>query len=229
MRAKKLRWYRVGHDTDLRRVADSFQALGYSDDEGAGFEILDLKDRSVLGRYIERQVVKLEIRHPFGDVDEITSVKYVSFDFEIIEILSARFLLKIESPPASIKGFVARLAELFGMGFSISAVTFDIVGVLNYLEENETLSRYEIPKVSASSITLGKSSTAKVELTSSGNAYSDLSNEYGPGGYRLDKVLINARIHGDNEVLEIARSGLASSTPGFQLLMDDYVKDVAFS
>lgn len=223
MKTKRQRWYRIQHRASFIAIIEKIKSLPYSEEHPIGFEIVETSQSRLIARYIEQQLVSSVIRHPFGEIEETTTIKYTIFYFEIIRILKELSIIKVLNPPVSLKGFVKKLVDICTDGFSISRIHFELDKVYMDIVSNPSIDRYSVKKLSVSSIPFSKKTIARLNLRSSGNAYEELRRKYKSEQYKLDKIYLEARVNGTSESIEISYSGSVICTLGFEDLVEKYV------
>ena len=106
-------WFNFKSGLLFESICKYFNNVPYSDDINIGFDVLEIQPKRLLARYIERQDIIEELRHPFGGIEKVNSIKYIIFQFEVIPLKKDIYLLKVINPPQSLKSFVKTLSGLF--------------------------------------------------------------------------------------------------------------------
>lgn len=217
-------WFNVKCNLPFRSMINKLNSLPYNEGTNIGFDVLETKHKRLFSRYIERQIIIEELRHPFGDVEKINSVRYIIFQFEVIHIKSDFFLIKIINPPQSLKNFVNTLSELFHGDFFISRVGIDVEDCFNALLQSGLIGRFSVEKLMASCISFGEKTIASINLRSTDNAYEEFKKRYKNTQYKLDKLMIRFRLNDEWELIEISSSGLIICTAGLDKLVEKYIE-----
>ena len=196
MKIKRLRWYKIQFGTPFNKIAEAIGAYSYSDDNPIGFELIETSKYRLSARYIERQYISEQILHPFGDSENITSIKYSIFSFDIIYINKGLGVIKVLNPPQSLKQFVNILASICDGNFSITKVNHEIEKIYDAIVTDKTIDRYTIHRLKVSAAPFSRNTNEKLELNSTDNAYDELKKKYKHGQYKLDSIHLKARING---------------------------------
>ncbi len=220
MRSPKQQWLILRHTAP---VAESLQRLVYSSEQSLGFELMHIKQGSVWARFIERIEVEERVSDPYGDYEEVVTVKYVYFDFSVVLLGDGFSLVKILRPPASLKSFIRAVSSAFEFNAFLGKVCFDLLRVYKVISESGNIDRLVISKVSASQIPLSDNSVAKVEIASETNAFLELKEKFKSPLVRLDRLAMSGRMNFKNEDLEISSAGSIYCTEGFEAILQDVV------
>lgn len=218
-------WFNVRCNLPFRSMINKLNSTPYNEGTNIGFDVLEINPKRLFSRYIERQVVIEELRHPFGDVEKINLVRYIIFQFEVIHIKSDFFLIKIINPPQSLKNFVNTLSELFHGDFFISRVGIDVEDCFNVLLQSGRISRFSVEKLMASCISFGEKTIASINLRSTDNAYKEFKKRYNNTKSKLDKLMMTLRFNDEWESIEISSSGLIICTAGLDKLVEKYIEN----
>ena len=216
-------WFNVRCDLPFRSIINQLNSTPYNESTNIGFDVLEINPKRLFSRYIERQIIIEELRHPFGALEKINSTKYVIFQFEVIHINNDFFLIKILNPPQSLKNFVNTLSGLFHGDFFISRIGIDVEDCFNTLLQSDCITRFSVEKLIASCISFGEKTMASINLKSSDNAYNEFKKRYKKTQYKLDKLMMTLRFNDEWESIEISSSGLIICTAGLDKLVEKYI------
>ena len=223
MKTTKLRWYKIEFNSSFNKIIESINRKSFNNENPIGFELIERSKSRVTARYIERQDISEKVQHPFGGVEEISSIKYIIFVFEIMYVDRGMAIIKILTPPKSLTRFVKLLVGICGQGFSISRIVFEIEEFYSAIINSRSVERFSVHKLCVSSLPFSPNTRAKFELVSSDNAYEELKKKYKHGQFKLDKIYLKARINGEFETIEISASGSALCSKGFDSLIENYI------
>lgn len=223
MKTNRQRWYKIRFNSPFTNISERIKSLPFSQKNPIGFELIETSNKRIGARYIERQYISDEIQHPFGEIEEVITVKYTIFYFEMIYIANGRALLKILNHPVSLRGFVKRLTDICNNNLSISKITFKLNNIYKTIISDSSVDRYSVRRLSVSSIPFSEETTARLNLNSTGNAYEELKKKYKDAQYNLEKIFIDARVNGLAESISISSSGSVVCSHGFENIIEEYV------
>jgi hypothetical protein len=226
MKPKRQRWYKIQFKSSLAEIIDTIIETPYNEDNTIGFELIETSKSHFTARYIEQYDNIEELHHPFGEVEEIKTVKYIIFNFDIIYLKKGISAVKIINPPVSLKGFVKKLTEICNNELYISRVYFDIEKLYEEIKINPSVNRYTVNKLKVSSIQFSEKTTAKLSLNSLDNAYEEFKKKYKNRQFKLEKMYLNARVKGESELIKLSSSGLIFCTAGFDDIIEKYIVDI---
>jgi hypothetical protein len=190
----------------IREVANNFADLRYKKGEKYGFELIAVNSYAVEGKFIEEIITEDKQVDPFGNVIINTITKYSIFEFSITQIKTHQFLIKLFSPPRSLKSFVTAMQKTLGFGFSVYDLKIELLELLYSLQM--TNQDWLVKQVKLSNIRLSSTSTSKVEINSKVNAYLDASSSLNLDGSVLEKMAYEIPTSESAEMLEISRTGV---------------------
>jgi hypothetical protein len=225
VKPSKQQWLLLKHSESF---VSAVRAKAFSAEQNPGFELVEVKPDFFSGRFIERFEVMESANDPFGLMDDILTVRYVYFDFSVVQIKPGISLVKIVRPPASIKSFISLLSLAFGFSVVVKKVSFDLWGVYDSISSLKNVDRFSVPKAVASQIPISSSATAKVEITAAVDAVSDLKKTYGAAGIRLERFVMSARIAFSDEYLELSSAGSIYCTEGIGPILTSLINLDAF-
>ncbi|MFH1658557.1 MAG: hypothetical protein ABIG35_04510 [Pseudomonadota bacterium] len=206
----KVKWLSVAAPLNLAEISERLVGLKFHRGGSAGIELIDIRRDYLVARFVE-EVIDTEVyTDPFGDkiVNEIR--RYLSFTFNVYEG-NGRFVFRVDNPPRSLKSFVGLLSDSFGLGFSISPLTIDILSFLDELRVFLAVPHCVVRKIRIGNVRIEQSTLARVEATSTNDAYADISGLWRLEGAIVEKVTIEFRKVGYAGALEIASSGVLSA------------------
>jgi hypothetical protein len=120
-----------------------------------------------------------------------------------------------------LKTFITFFSSIAGPQFTVAKIKYGVEDLFLRIVRDESVQRYVVDKVSASSIRLSKSTVAKIDLKSQSNAYDDLVSRYKQGAYRLDKVRSIVRLNGSSETFQLTLTGSVHCSDGVLTLIED--------
>lgn len=207
---QKMKWFRVSTDSPFREVVGFFEKKSYSDASKYGFDVIDVCSSRALVKYTEKNIFKELITLPSGEQESINFDRYITFYFEFIEIDLDTFFIKIIEPPRSLKNFIKRISEAGSKQLYFSNLVIDINIFINSIVEKYSINRLLISKAVIDKVAISGSSQARLEITSSQNAYQDFIKKFGGRDHLLLKVVSCFVMGGSLTKIEVARSGILS-------------------
>jgi hypothetical protein len=218
------KWFNIEGNLTFASLIDKLNSFPYKEDNQIGFDVLEIQTKRIFARYIECQKITEELHHPFGEIETVSSIKYVIFHFETIPLEKHSFLIKVVNPPVSLKGFVKALSILFQGDFSISKVRIDVEDFFNYLIKSNSGGRHSVEKLLVSSIPFGEKTVAAISLKSTDNAYKEFKKRHTGDKYKIEKISIMLRFNAEWESIKISSSGLIICTSNLNYLVEKYIK-----
>ncbi|NRF49942.1 hypothetical protein HRF68_20235 [Pseudomonas stutzeri] len=216
MKPTKQQWLILKHEID---VVEALKSASFFDDINPGFELREINKLSICARYIEKLEALDVVEDPFGGTEEIRSVRYVYFDFEISELSKGVSLVKLIRPPVSLKGFVKLIIKAFNNEAYLDKVKFVLADIYDALSISSEVDRIIVNKIVASRVPIGLKSTARLEVVSDENALSEFRSVYPDPRVKLDRLSMSLRLAHTTEVLEVSSAGFICCTPGVEQIL----------
>lgn len=119
----RYRWFRLGLPQSFQRFVRGIERTPLAASAQFGFlPVAARSDRSRF-RYLERSKVPIAVLDAAGNATHQMVDSVESIDFEAFQAGKVT-LLRIDSPPRSIRGFLNSLEQVIGLGFSAEPITF---------------------------------------------------------------------------------------------------------
>lgn len=214
MKLEKLKFFKISTSLSITEIVKKMNMSSYTNDNKVGLEIYSYSNERIYAKYIE-QVISYEIVvDPLGKEEEIRTIRYIVFDFEIIFFKNNVFL-KIVSPPKGLKIFFDLFGKLSKRNFFKEMIKVDIKSFYLNLLVLKRLANFTVPKVLITAIPFSKSATAKFEITSIDNAYKEFEMNTKYVNYKIEKLKMNFRFNGELCSMEINHTGLLNVSDKF--------------
>ena len=207
MKEDRQRWYLLTFDCSFSSLAEGIIANEFKDGEMFGFDIGDSTRNRISSKYIQVDKVTNIVKHPYGDEEEHELTLYTVFEFEIYLVNKSTAVLKIINPPSSLKGFVNSLVSLCDNDFSISKIIFNVEHIFKWLSSYKKINRCVVNKVFVSGVSIDSKSSAKISISSEGDAYEALKSKYKKNDYVIDKMQMRCRFKSEDNNLSVSSSG----------------------
>lgn len=225
MKEERQRWYLLTFDCSFSSLAERIIAKEFKDGNACGFDIGDATRNRISSRYIHVDKVTNVISHPYGAKEEHELTLYTVFNFEIYLVSKNKAVLKIINPPSSLKGFVNTMVSLCNNEFTISKIMFDVEHVYAWLLLYKDINRCVVSKVFVSGISIDSKSSAKISISSEGDAFSALKSKYKKNDYILDKIQVRCRYKSEDNNLSVSSSGSLICSTDMSPVIKKYVLD----
>ena len=203
----KTKWLEVELPINLVELYDLLRSSPYSDRVTRGYDILEILDDKISGKYIEKNVQVETVVTPFGSSNEIEITRYIVVDFHFVHLYFNKYLLIIDTPPRSLRSFVDSLYDLIGYGFFVSLLSFDLKLMLTILKESLKPVTIKLKKVKVSGIQISEKTSATIVLNSRGDPISDLDNLFGLSKITLERINGSLIRAGKSSEIEISKNG----------------------
>jgi hypothetical protein len=161
-------------------------------------------------KYTEKNTVNEVVISPSGEQESIKYYRYTSFFFELIKADPGRFLINVSEPPRSLKNFLNRITHAGSSQLYFGNITIDVNTFIKGFKEQYNVSRLLISKAIVDKVAISNASQARLEITSSQNAYQDFIEKFGGRDHILVKIIASFMLDGRLIKFEITRSGLLS-------------------
>lgn len=217
----KHKWLLLECDKTPELVVKALLAHGFQTELGRGFRATAKVSGFVSSSYVEK-VMKVErIVDPFGSESEVETTRYVAINFRLHfrENNERTFLLEVVRPPRSIRTMLSELSEVMGR-IAVSEINLPLIEIFKELRLDSPRAR--IVKLKASRLGISMASVAKVEVSSSVDAYRDYSSFFGESKGFVEKIKIERPFIDSNGALEIGVNGLCS----FDEKVEDLVREL---
>lgn len=217
MKASRQQWLVLNHDIP---VSAAIARFSFSQEKGIGFELVEAQGRLVRAKFIEKIEAIEEVASLDGSVEQVSVIRYVTFDFSVAKLSSEVSLVKIIKPPASLKSFVKMLMEALDYRATLKKLSFDLCSVYASIARDVAVDRVIVSKLTVSQVPLGRNATSRVEVASTENALSEFFENYNAPAMKIEKISISLRIRHEPEVLELTSAGSIFCTPGVEFYLE---------
>lgn len=205
---QKTKWISVSSDSNLDDIVSFFHATPYSEAIGYGFDLVEQHESSATVKYSEKNAVTEAVMLPNGKQESVKFDRYINFYFILIKVSSGRFLIKVNEPPRALKNFLRRVADAGPKKLYFEEVKLDIDAFMTNLQKDYSLTRLLVKKAVIDKVAISDYSQARLEISSSGNAYRDFVEKFGGRSHVLQKVIATFTVADFSTKLEISRTGL---------------------
>ncbi|MFI8616203.1 hypothetical protein ACIGHN_11910 [Acidovorax sp. NPDC077693] len=212
----KSKWLFLDVDSSLSQINAALSLAKFDLEIGRGFEPLSRSTKALNYRFIEKTIEIERVADPFGEVNEIQTVRYAMTRFEIHRRLSSpgSYLLEIENPPRTVRSMIGALAAALGH-ITVYEVEWSVLDF--YFRIKHESPRAKIVKLKASKIPISDSSAMKVEISSVKDAFADYLHKFPGSEGRIDKIRVDRPFMDVAGFLEVGANGLC--------IFDDEVGD----
>lgn len=217
MRANRQQWLVLNHDLPVSAAIAKFS---FSQEKGIGFELVEVQGSLVRARFIEKIETVEDVGSLDGGIEQVSVIRYVTFEFSVSKLTSEMSLIKIIKPPVSLKSFVKILMEVLEHRATLKKLGFDLSSVYASIAQDVAVDRLIVSKVTVSQVPLGKNATSRVEVVSTENALSEFLENYNAPAMKIEKIAISLRVKHESEVLELTSAGSICCTPGVEFYLE---------
>jgi len=206
----RTKWLALSFDKSLSDIATLLDRHKFSKDQIIGFELTNIQRNKVCGKFIEKIITTEVVIDPFGEEILNHVQRYSIFNFEISPMEKYRFLVRIDTPPRSLKNFITTLSDSFGFGFAIEPLEIDILSMIQHLRKESGIKRWSIRKIRIARVAISEASLARIEVVSTKDAYLDLKNNIAIKDATLERATIELRNEENIHEIELTSSGIIS-------------------
>lgn len=206
----RTKWLALSLSQSIPQIADSLNQHQFYKGKTTGFELVDFQKSRVRGKFIEEIITNEVVIDPFGEEILNSARRYSVFDFQVVLVKKHHFLIRITTPPRSLKSFIGELSEAFGFGFAVEPLKIDILEFVQHLRNQSGTQRWAIRKVRIDHIQLSVSSLAKIEVISRVDAYQDLKKHIDVNKATLERATVELRDEGITSEIELVSTGVIS-------------------
>ncbi len=205
----KSKWLLLEADLTLKQIFRALLRDSYNAEKGKGFEPLSKSHEHMRWRYIERVETKENVVDPFGNISEIQTIRYNIVKLRIyrFDANDSTYSLEIEEPARTTRPLIDALARALG---HISIDEFRWPLLVFFTKLKAASPKAKIKKIKACGIPISESSVGKLEITSSGDAFTDFIKMFPAERNRIDKIRIDSPFIDAQGFLEISSNGLCT-------------------
>lgn len=226
----KSKWYELSVKKNLRTLALSLQSREFVRGAEVGVELTHASASAIDARFIE-EVVDVElIMDPFG-IEIRTEVKrFLIFNFSIRRSVKANvYLIRVMSPPRSLRSFINFLTECFGFGLAVAPVVVNVRAFVEALTGSSEFHLVRVRKIRIGRIRLSDKSVARMDVASSADAIRDVVDLVDLNSAHLEQVALEFYGPEGVGIVEVtAGGGLASTESAIQLITPFFIQCFEF-
>lgn len=204
----RTKWLALSIDRSISEMSDLLNKQTFLRGQSTGFELTDKQRGKIRGRFIEEIITNELVTDPFGEEILNNVRRYSIFDFQITPLKRHQFLICINTPPRSLKTFIAALSDIFGFGFAVEPLSIDILAMVQHLRKQSGIKRWTIKKVRMAHIQLNNSSVAKIEVVSDLDAYQDFQKCIDVAEGTLERATVALKDEGIASEIELVSTGV---------------------
>lgn len=208
MANNRYRWYIVGSALPFLKIVELVQGRVFSPGSKDGFDFWSLQKSRFTGRFISERKMSVERVDPFGEIRKFEDVFFGFIEFEFIFLRKGTYLLKVINPPASIKKFLWALGECCGDGVYFDGVRFLLESVMSDFFDGSKRAALSVAHIRVKDVPLSSTSLARIEVSSSKDACSDVKSWLKNKNYVLDRLKATGFHKGREVTLHMSASGL---------------------
>ncbi|SIQ85764.1 hypothetical protein [Marinobacterium stanieri] len=197
----------------------------YSYDKNTGFEIIDYDNNNISCKYFERIVDEEIIIDPFGNEIINSSTRYLIVNFRILNITKNNYLLSVQSPPRNLGNMIDSLSSTLDSNIFISNITLDIASFYERILENKEIEDSRVEKIKFKGISINKSSSAELTVSSSSDAYEDALDYIGRKNSIINNIKIRSSYKGEKTSILISETSLINCSESLTPLIEDIFVD----
>jgi hypothetical protein len=225
MQSCVFRWYLTSLAIEIDALYDLLLRKRYSG-SGCGFEINEYSKKRISLKFIERIEIKEVVLDPSGDESVYSLVRFVVFEVDFFHDKGIKIVMKVKNPPRSMASFLDALRETTQFRVHISPIIVNVEDVYRSVIKNTGVTQVVVKKAILRDIPFNRHTSAKIELTSSANAFDEFKEKYKSDNYTLSRMFISARISGKDEFLDVSRSGIVKGSDGILHLAEKYLLEI---
>ncbi|MGN2409674.1 hypothetical protein ACTACD_28385 [Pseudomonas syringae] len=218
----KIKFLRINLPEGLEKTYQYLVDSPFARDGQSGFEVISFAKNQIEAKFIEQTITKEQITDPFGDIQEIIAIRYMTTELKISDF-NGTYILSLRNPSRSVNTLIKRLSILTGTSFYATLITTDIEEFGMYASRYYSSHPIISTKVFASNITLDDHSTANIELLSSSNAILDLKIHFPSQEVIIERARFSLVDHGKKSQLEIRSTGIVGITGSKRKLLEEIV------
>ncbi|SHF37980.1 hypothetical protein SAMN02745753_01839 [Marinomonas polaris DSM 16579] len=179
----------------------------YSENSGSGFLLSTSTPTKLVGKYIEKVILKNVVEDPFGEIFEVESINYYTCQFNWN---SESSFMYISEPPRSLRKFSNKLHSLTGLGLVLSELNVAPERWLGLIEEEAE--KVKILQISAYGIRASLNSTAKIVVSGKTDVREAFAELVSDKRYLTDSIKFEAEFEGMTVKGELTKSGSCKLT-----------------
>lgn len=215
----RLKWFRgerIARES-IEHATKQMLRWKYSDETGWGFLLNETRPEYVVGRFIERVVLKDEITDPFGK--EIHNERVIFQETEFL-LHHEHPHLEIRNAPRSITAFLNQLGRAFDFSIALTPLELDVMRFLSVLEKRAT--DITVSRIVISEMTLAVGVEAKCILTGERDVRRHVRALTASRDFHVSSIGVRFAVNGIELTGEVSNEGRIVVSAGLsgQLLAD---------
>ena len=199
----KAKWLYSKLPISLGELSQLMKKHQYSENFGSGFLLSTSTPTKLVGKYIEKVILKNVVEDPFGEISEVESISYYTCQFNWS---SESSFMYISEPPRSLRKFSNKLHSLTGLGLVLSELNVAPDRWLGLIEEEAD--KVKILQISAYGIRTSLNSTAKVSVSGTADVREAFAELISNKNYLTDSIKFEAEFEGMTVKGELTKSGI---------------------
>ncbi|WP_067221117.1 hypothetical protein [Marinomonas gallaica] len=198
----KAKWLYSELPISLGELSQLMKKNQYSESTGSGFLLSTSTSKKLVGKYIEKVILKNLVEDPFGEISEVESINYYTCQFNWSD--ESHFMY-ISEPPRSLKKFSNKLHSLTGLGLVLSELSVAPECWLRRIEEEAD--EVKIFQISSYGIRTSLNSTAKIVVSGKTDVREAFAELVSDKRYLTDSIKFEAEFEGMTVKGELTKSG----------------------
>ena len=220
---EKFKWFKISpfNPSHLKILIGKLQADSYSDENGRGFVVDEVRSRSATFRYIERNNITETIQSPLGGHTDYQLITYNQCAFD----LSLDWpLCEIHSGFRSATKVLNLLASHLDFGIVIEEQSIQLEKLLSTLKLDTQ--DMQILSVTVTDLQVDGHTSARVEISSTQDAYTRIQTITQSRPYHLSHVKFRWYINGRECVASLSSDGRCSLVAYEHKIASLYLKKI---
>lgn len=216
----KTKWFELSTQGTLEALATLLSQHEFRRGATSGLELISVNRKQIEGKFIE-EIVGTELSlDPYGEEVRNEVHRFSIFPFVIYRAGRGIFLLRVSSPPRSLRSFVQFLADAVGFGLVVSPITVDVRRFVEAVRELRGVHLVRIKKVRVGGIRLSGNSLGRIEVVSANDAYTELLDTLDVRDAVVEKAVIDFYVEGASWSAEISTTGTLTVEEGLLPFLD---------
>lgn len=210
-------------ELELDEISDYLSKSSFSTEKNFGFDVLSLDANRMEASYIEKIYILDRFTLPDGSEIESEQIKLINFDFVLLKSSSNKFLLKVSTPPRSLKSFFEKLELCLNAPIFISSVIVNINKLISYLKDSNTVNNLIISNLSVSNVKVDSDNVAEIQLKSQKNILESLKNKFPNQDFKFKGMKVSF-FHGyENVTVKVSSMGSFDISGNAQELISNFL------
>ncbi|MGI2159757.1 hypothetical protein [Shewanella baltica] len=212
----KAKWLYSELPIPLGELSKLMKEHQYTESSGSGFLLTASTSTKLVGKYIEKVILKNVVEDPFGGISEVESINYYTCHFNWSAESSFMY---ISEPPRSLRKFSNKLHGLTGLGLVLSELNVAPERWLGLIEEEADNLR--ILQISSYGIRTSLNSTAKITVSGTADVREAFAELVSDKRYLTDSIKFEAEFEGMTVKGELTKSGVCKlNSPNLNFILE---------